>query len=452
MKFYGASLSVIFLCFLSFFLFKQIHYGWLLSFLIAAVAALLFSLFFTRRLAKPLKNLTEAVSRMTSGDFQVRVSWQERNELTSLSQGLNLLAEKSSQLIAKISEEKNQLRVILDSMVEGVMVIDSRERLLLTNPAVRRIFELEMTPEGHTPLALIRSTDLQALVKEVLLKKNSVEREIQIHKENVKHIRVQASPLLDGIEGSVLVFYDVTSLRRLENIRKDFVANVSHELKTPLAAIKGYTETLLGGALHDEANATRFLQVIDHHADRLSHLIQDLLDLSKIESAQYELQPEKISLPLLLEELKSTFQKEMEDKQIELKVEDSEPPFVWADPIALRQILSNLLDNAIKYSSSSATIFFRVEKLEPKNVLQFCVQDTGTGIAAAHLPRIFERFYRVDASRSRELGGTGLGLSIVKHWVQLHGGEVWAESELGKGSRFYFTLPSFGISSNGLHD
>jgi two-component system phosphate regulon sensor histidine kinase PhoR len=415
------------------------------EFFLSAIVAVLMSVLLARQFSKSLHELIQAVSQMARGDLEVRVPIHGNNELITLSRSFNHLSQKMSDLVKKISDEKKQLKTILDSMVEGVMVLDPEGRILLANPAFREIFSLEVNPEGRTPLELVRNADLQKVVKEVLAGKDSVEREIQIQRGETQQIRVQASPLktTEKIQGSVLVFYDITDLRRLENVRREFVANVSHELKTPLAAIKGYAETLIHGALKDEANAMKFLQVIDRHADRLHHIVQDLLDLSKIESAQYELRLEKISIEPLIEELKSTFQKEIEAKKIHFQIFHPNVDSMWVDGTGIRQILSNLLDNAIKYSNEGGEITLRVDLTD--HSLRFCIQDSAAGIAPEHLPRIFERFYRVDSSRSRQLGGTGLGLSIVKHLVQLHGGEVWAESELGKGSRFYFTLPQKGM-------
>jgi len=414
--------------------------------LLGAGIAMAFSFFLARYFSKPLKELSQAAFQMAEGNLNIKVSTGRNDEIGLLTRRFNLLSENLNQLIQKISDEKNQLQVILESMVEGVMVFDSYGKLLLTNEALREIFEISPSYEGHTPLDLIRNAGLHEVVREALNGRGSAEREIQILRGGaLKYVMVHASPLKsqERFQGSVLVFHDITPLRRLENIRKEFVANASHELKTPLAAIKGYTETLLAGALHDEKNAMNFLKVVDQHADRLNQIIQDLLDLSKIESAQYELRLEKISLAGLVEELRLTFQKELESKKMTLDILPAAVAEVWADPSALRQILSNLVDNAVKYSGSGGKIALRVVPSGPS--IQFCVEDQGPGISPEHLPRVFERFYRVDSSRSRGLGGTGLGLSIVKHLVQLHGGEAWAESELGRGSRFYFMIPQKGM-------
>lgn len=403
------------------------------------------SLWVARRFSKPLRDLKRAAESMTQNNFQLRVRVQGNDELSALAKSFNQLSVILGDLVEKLSDEKNQLRTTLDSMVEGVIVLDASGKIILSNPAFRNMFGFHHAPEGYTPIELFRNADLQEIVDALVSGQECKNSEIQIQRETLQYFMVQGAPLVSEgqIEGSVLVFYDITSLRRLENVRKDFVANVSHELKTPLTAIKGYTETLLSGALHDEANAIKFLKIIDQHANRLNQIVHDLLDLSKLESNQFSLRLEEIDLPDFLEDLNVTFEKSLILKKIELVVQCENVKLVFADPNALRQILSNLLDNAIKYSQEGGKIFLKVFEKE-KDVV-FSVKDTGPGIPPEHLPRIFERFYRVDASRSRQMGGTGLGLSIVKHLVQLQGGEISATSEFGKGSEFTFTIPQKGL-------
>ncbi len=405
----------------------------------------LLSLWVARRFSKPLRELTRAAEAMTHENFQVRVRVRGDDELAKLAKSFNQLSMILGDLVQKLSEEKKQLRTTLDSMVEGVIVLDATGKIIISNPAFRQMFDFHHAPEGYTPIELFRNADLQEIVDSIISGKECKNCEIQIQRENLQYFMVQGAPFVSEgeTEGSVLVFYDITSLRRLENVRKDFVANVSHELKTPLTAIKGYSETLLSGAIHDEANAFKFLKIIDQHANRLNDIVHDLLDLSKIESNQYSLHLVKGEIAPLLEDLKSTFEKSLFAKKIEFQISTNGVHDIYADLSALRQILSNLLDNAIKYSQENGKIYLEIKA--EKDAIVFIVKDTGMGIPPEHLPRIFERFYRVDPSRSRQMGGTGLGLSIVKHLVQLHGGEVWAESEMGKGSEFGFTIPQMGL-------
>lgn len=383
----------------------------------------------------------QAIQSIQQKKWQIRVPVLGNDEPAILSRAINGMSESLVSFIEQMSNESKQLRVILDSMIEGVMVLNEEGEIILTNSAFIEMFSLENSPIGFTSLEAIRNLHLQELIREASFQKKSLEREIEIRSSILRQIRIYATPLKENekIKGSVLVFHDITSLRNLENLRKDFVANVSHELKTPLTAIKGYTETLIGGALRDEKNANKFLQIIHEHTDRLTHLLTDLLDLSKIESGQYSLRHENFSLQSLINELISTFSREIKSKEIVFEFVPKNVDPIFADRIALRQILSNLLENAIKYSNQKSTIILQAES--DTQSTRFEIEDNGPGISPEHLPRIFERFYRTDSSRSRELGGTGLGLSIVKHLVQLHGGEISAESQLGKGSKFVFTIP-----------
>lgn len=408
-------------------------FGFLFSILISLILAHDFNQFYTPFLL--------AIQSMRQKKWQVRVPVLGDDELTVLSRSMNQFSESLVDFIEQMSKESKQLRVILDSMIEGVMVLNEDGEIILTNSALIEMFSLENSPIGFTSLEAIRNLHLQELIREASFQKKSLEREIEIRSNTLRQIRIYATPLKENekIKGSVLVFHDITSLRNLENLRKDFVANVSHELKTPLTAIKGYTETLIGGALRDEKNANKFLEIIHEHTNRLTHLLTDLLDLSKIESGQYSLRYENFSLQSLINELISTFSHEIKSKEIIFKFIPKNVDSIFADRIALRQILSNLLENAIKYSNQKSTIILQAESNTQS--IRFEIEDNGPGISPEHLPRIFERFYRTDASRSRELGGTGLGLSIVKHLIQLHGGEISVESKLDKGSKFIFTIP-----------
>lgn len=412
---------------------------------VGGIVSALISLWVARRFSKPLRELTFAAQAMSRKNFQVKVPVHGNDEISSLAKSFNELSKILGGLVQELSEEKNLLRATLDSMVEGLIVLDPSGKIVIANPAFKNMFHFNHDPEGYAPIELFRHAELQGIVESLVSGKECKSCEIEIQREGLKYIMVQGAPIASerGIEGSVLVFYDITSLRHLEKVRKDFVANVSHELKTPLTAIKGYAETLLSGALKDEENAVKFLKIIDQHSDRLNSIVLDLLDLSKIESEQYRLQLEQLNLEPFLDEVQATFEKSLQAKRINLKILNEVTTPVFCDAGALRQVLNNLLDNAIKYSQEGSKIEVKVGA--GKSGLQVSVRDQGAGIPAEHLPRIFERFYRVDTSRSRQQGGTGLGLSIVKHLVQLHGGEIWAESKLGEGSVFHFTLPQIGV-------
>lgn len=412
---------------------------------VGGIVSALISLWAARRFSKPLRELTVAAQAMAQRNFQVKVPVRGGDEISSLSRSFNELSKILGDLVQELVEEKNLLRATLDSMLEGVIVLDPSGKIVLSNPAFKAMFSLSQAPEGFTPIELFRSAELQEIVQTIVAGKECKNAEVEMQREGLRFYLVQGAPFASeqGIEGSVLVFYDITSLRRLEKVRKDFVANVSHELKTPLTAIKGYAETLMSGALEDRENAPKFLKIIEQHADRLNRIVLDLLDLSKIESDQYRLQLERVELEPFLEDLRLTFERPLAEKKIHLEIRKEGLDMIWCDGSALRQVLSNLLDNAIKYTQAGGLVELTAEA-RGANAL-FCVRDTGPGIPPEHLPRIFERFYRVDPSRSRQQGGTGLGLSIVKHLVQLHGGEIRVESELGKGSAFRFSLPQAGL-------
>ncbi|MBF0491649.1 MAG: PAS domain-containing protein [Deltaproteobacteria bacterium] len=363
-------------------------------------------------------------------------------KLQVLEQANTLNIKKNITDLKLLESETLRLRAVLEGMQEGVMLIDENRRIRLVNTSLLKIFNLQESPLGKTPLEVFRNIALEKMLEKIFSDCEFCEQEIVLEGPVPSYLQVH-SGRVKNTQGAVIVFHDVTHLRKLEQVRREFVANASHELKTPLAAIKGYTETLLAGAYRDETHALKFLKIIETHANRLHAIINDLLDLSKMESAQYQLKIEKIEVAALFEELRATFAQACEQKNIRFEISPFQQQQVWADLPALRQILSNLLENAIKYSPTAARISLSLETQGEKVVFQ--VKDTGPGIAPEHLSRLFERFYRVDPSRSREQGGTGLGLPIVKHLVQHHGGRVWVESHFGEGACFYVELPQRGM-------
>jgi two-component system phosphate regulon sensor histidine kinase PhoR len=335
-------------------------------------------------------------------------------------------------------------------MVEGVLVVDERGRILMVNDALRKILSLSSEVVDKAPLEAVRNAELEEAIREAIREGKNTAFELTFPLSGGKIIEVNVvgiSPSPEEIDkkaekvkGAIAVFHDISRLKELEKIRQDFVANVSHELRTPLTTIKGYTETLLDGALK-EAVAPQFLQVIQKHADRLTKIVEDLLALSKIESKEFYLKVDRLPLSELIDDV-SDFVKEAAEKK-KISISRSIIPSsleVMGDRSYLEQVFINLLDNAIKYTHEGGEISISAFENEQREI-QVLIQDNGIGIPKEDLSRIFERFYRVDKGRSQELGGTGLGLSIVKHIVQAHGGRVWAESKPGEGSAFYFTLP-----------
>jgi two-component system phosphate regulon sensor histidine kinase PhoR len=368
---------------------------------------------------------------------------------------LDGVAPQLEERIARLEQDRQQLRAVLSGMAEGVIAIDARRRLLFANASADQLFGLDATAVGRLLPELIRSPQVQGAVEATLASAHPYLGEVVLASREVSlrvHARVLAvrgTPLPGSPPpGAVLVFHDVTELRRLERMRQDFVANVSHELKTPLASIKAYAETLLDWALHDENVNTRFLRRIEEQADRLNQLILDLLSLARIESGQEVFEHKPLALAPVLASCIESHRGRAEARSLSLGLElgalDDET-LITADEEAIRQILDNLIDNAIKYTPDGGSV--EVTCRLDDEVVSVEVADTGIGIPRDDLPRVFERFYRVDKARSRELGGTGLGLSIVKHLVQSLGGQITVDSRIGAGTQFTVQLPRDQVSA-----
>jgi two-component system phosphate regulon sensor histidine kinase PhoR len=336
-----------------------------------------------------------------------------------------------------------KLETVLKSMAEGVLVVNKNGDILIMNPSLRRIFLIDADPQGKSPLELIRNVTVQDIIDRTLKGEQTlVSQELLLYSPEERTLRINSAAITRDniIEGAILVFHDITELRRLEQIRQDFVANVSHELRTPISSIKGYAETLLEGALEDKDNAKEFISIIYQDSNRLANLINDLLDISKIESGKMKMNFIALDPVSVIRRAINVIENQAKVKSISLKLKlPPETPKIKADETRISQVIINLLDNAIKYTPENGLVTISAHVVG--NTLQIDVADTGIGISEKDLPRIFERFYRVDRARSRELGGTGLGLSIVKHIVQAHAGQVWVKSELGRGSTFSFTIP-----------
>ncbi|HTI97752.1 MAG TPA: ATP-binding protein [Dongiaceae bacterium] len=335
-----------------------------------------------------------------------------------------------------------QQQIIFNAMLEGLLLLDCNRRIQLTNRAFDQLFTLPTETRGKTVMEVLRLHELTTLIDRVEAEGQVLGYEMQLPSLQERWLRVNGATISDAAgqrEGVILVFHDMTRLKQLEGTRVDFVANVSHELRTPLSMIKGYVETLLGGAKDDPATATKFLQTVERHANRLTLLIEDLLTISSLESGQINLALQPVDLQPTVEKIFTDLKPRAEAKQVQL-VNRMPPLTAKADVDRLHQVLSNLVDNAIKYGRTDGRVVVDGRTLD-NGKLELHVQDDGPGIPLASQERIFERFYRVDKARSREQGGTGLGLSIVKHIIQAHGGKVWVKSEPGNGATFYFTLP-----------
>ncbi len=379
------------------------------------------------------------------GALALHVWWRGRfNRLLGLeTRGRAELAE------ARESNERAALRArahqqaLFDSMVEGVLLVDESGKVRTTNPALLRLFEIERDVRGLTVMEAFHSHELLSVVERVRAEGEVRDFEFTLPGlQHTRHLELNAATLR-GLEDTpselILIFHDYSRIKELENLRKEFVANVSHELRTPLTLIKGYVETLIDGAKDDPAVAEKFLRKIERHANRLTYLIEDLLTISHLESGRLVVHPQDIPAHPLVERVLDELQSPAAQKKVTIENRTPADQLVYADGDRLQQVLFNLVDNAIKHGRPGGSVSVRVSRTERGT--QFAVQDDGPGIPAEALERVFERFYRVDRARSREQGGTGLGLSIVKHIVQAHGGEVWVESELERGSTFFFSLP-----------
>jgi two-component system, OmpR family, phosphate regulon sensor histidine kinase PhoR len=383
----------------------------------------------SRRLTDPLDGMRAMATRVAAGNFTQRAPEAGGTELQELGVALNEMSRQLETRLRELSAEKADLNATLASMSEGVLVVNGGGGIRLANQALRRQFQLSDEVLGRTVLEAFRSAGLAELIAATGM------RELTFLQPEERVYSVTAATL-SGAAGAVAVFHDITRLKQLENIRKEFVANVSHELRTPLSIIKGYVETLLDEQPPDMATSQQFLETIQRHARRLEALIDDLLSISELESQQTRLPFVPVSVRTVATAVVEELRRRAYDRSITVELPDT---LVQGDADRLRQVFLNLLDNAIKYTKSGGQIRITAQLRDAE--FEVCIADNGLGIAPEDLPRIFERFYRVDRARSRELGGTGLGLSIVKHIIQAHGGRVWAESELEKGSRFYFTLP-----------
>ena len=405
------------------------------------VLALLLGMVLARRTTAPIAEITAVAQSMLSGDFGRRVSTSSKDEIGVLAETLNSLGVEITDRIARLSEEDAQLRAMFAGMVEGVIAVDEDDRVRFCNQAARHMLDLEREPfEGRRLWELVRVVGLETLLEDGRQSSAVTSCELTLGRESRERVVVAHASQFEGggRAGLVVVLHDITDVRRLELIRRDFVANVSHELKTPLTSIKGFVETLLSGALHDEEKNERFLRRIDVNVERLNHLVSDLLSLARIESQGLDVVRQPIDWRDVSREVVKRHRDAIEKKGLAIKV-DERSVVVLGDAEAMTQILDNLLDNAIQYTPAPGHIDLRFSQIDGFGVLE--VRDTGPGIPPEDTERVFERFYRVDKARSRELGGTGLGLSIVKHLVGSLRGKITVESELGRGSRFVVELP-----------
>ena len=415
----------------------------LYALLIAFLVSVLVSFFVSFFISKPIKDISTAAAGIAKGNFSKKISIRTNDEIGDLAATFNYMGEEVRSRIDQITGTNARLEAVFSSMFDGLIVVDPKGTILLMNRAIRDMFMVNKDPVGRKPLEVIRNIEVQESVDKLLKMTNGMEaKEISILMPPQKTLMIHGTPIIrEGkTEGAVLVFHDITEIRRLENIRKDFVANVSHELRTPVSSIKGFAETLGAGALEDKEHAKDFVKIIESNADRLVRLIDDLLDLSKIETGKIKLNLKSCSMRMIANKVIKDLENAAGEKSIKIENNmDKDIKDIKVDESMSTQVFYNLIDNAIKYTDNGGSVKISAEEL--KNFVSVKVSDNGIGIPEKDIPRIFERFYCVDKTRSRKSGGTGLGLSIIKHIVEEHGGQVSVESILGQGSTFTFTLP-----------
>ena len=389
----------------------------------------------SRHFSRPLGELDEAARRIAAGDFSQPFRVQGTDEISHLGQTLHSMALQIEEQLLDLESERNHLQAVLHSMEEGVMVTDQEGRITAANPALSRIFNLE--PLGKNSLEVVSSVEVQSGVQGVLEQGTISECEVET---DGRYLAAAFAPIRSGeeVKGVVTVFHDLSELRRLERARRDFVGNVSHELRTPLTSISGYSETLLQSEDLNDLQV-KFLEKIYLNAVQLNEIVNDLLELSRLESKDLELSYSAVSLEALEKELRNALEVPLSEKEIDLVFQDNSGVETFRAPeVHLRRILLNLLDNAIKYTQEGQ-VKVLLERRDGE--LRFSVRDTGMGIAEQDIDRVFERFYRGEQARSASLRGTGLGLSIVKHLVELLGGRIRLESQLREGTTVSFTIP-----------
>ena len=401
-----------------------------------------------RRVTRPIDELRAAAARLAGGDTTTAVPATEVAELADLATALSRLRAQLVERGLTIGRQGTQQEAVLGSMIEGVLAVDARQRLLGINRAAADLLDVDPDESaGRLLIDVIRNPDLRRFALTAIDCRAPVEDDLVLHGPRDRTIRLRGTALRDasGEGGAVIVLNDVTEMKRLEHVRRDFVANVSHELKTPIASIKGFVETLLDGAMDDPADNSRFLGIVARQADRLAAIVDDLLALSRIEQSEGagNLPVETVPVASILTAVTLDCGPRAADRSIRLEVDCPANLAATLNAALVEQAVINLVDNALKYSESGKTVWLSAAASEPPGPreLVLCVRDEGCGIEPIHLPRLFERFYRVDKARSRNLGGTGLGLSIVKHIVQAHTGAVSVDSEPGVGTTFTIRLP-----------
>ncbi|MCR8634703.1 two-component system histidine kinase PnpS [Paenibacillus radicis (ex Xue et al. 2023)] len=430
---------------------RQVWLGLLIGLLVVFALAVLISFRVAYSITKPIEMITKVAHQITNMNYKARVHGRKKDEVGQLGHAINRMADSLQLQMNRIIEDESRLKSVLENMISGVMMIDRDGKIVLLNRSAEDIL-------GFSSQELLgkkfdeakQQFDFTQLIQECFDVHEHIRDEMIFYYPSERILEINLSPMSLGEEewvGVLIVLHDITAVRRLERMRSEFVANVSHELKTPIAAVKGFAETLLAGALNDKETAKSFLQIIFDESERLNRLIGDILELSKIESKRIPLQFSPVHMQTFVGNCLHVMNSEASKKSIELDMIVDENLYIEADEDRLRQIMINLLSNGINYTPEGGKVKVKVDSLlggggaSENERIRMTISDTGIGIPKKDLPRIFERFYRVDKARSRVSGGTGLGLSIVKHLVELHSGSIRVESEVGMGSKFIIELP-----------
>lgn len=419
----------------------HLHTVLLVAGAVALLVAILLSSGAVVLLSRALRQATAVARRMAAGELDLRTRLTSHDEIGELGRALDQMAQNLSRSLRELRDDRDLLGRILEGMREGVLVLDNEHRILLFNASARESLFFDSNVVGRPAIEVVRNAELHALIHDSMAGQEPVSGEIEVLGLRPRRLLVHVTRLSGEPRCVLAVLFDVTELRRLERVRKDFVANVSHELRTPIASVLSAAETLQTAARSDPEATANFVDMIERNARRLGELVQDLLDLSRIEASEFHLNHESLDLARVVDASLSLQRDRAAAKNIRLTTSlPPDLPAVRSDAIALDRVLSNLVDNAIKYCPEGVGV---VVSAKPEaGRVRVSVSDDGPGIEPHHLPRLFERFYRCDPGRSRAMGGTGLGLSIVKHLVEAMGGTVQVESTPGQGSRFSFTLPT----------
>lgn len=412
----------------------------IVSILLSLILSVAIGFVFARTITVPIKNLAQKARKIADGDFEQRIEEKSQDEIGQLTKDFNYMASELKNTLREISSEKSKIEAILTHMTDGVMAFDQAGKIIHINPAAKSIINLDIDDKTFDEIFTSLEADVSLgefiYLNDLKLK----EKRIKVNDTHVKLYFVSFKDEVDKVGGVIVVLQDITEQQRLDNMRREFVANVSHELRTPLTTIKSYIETLLDGTLEDKKVSKEFLEVINNESDRMARLVKDLLELSRLEYQQIEWKEEEVSLDTLIKEVIKKLNIEAKNKEQKLEYfMTSNVPQILVDRDKIQQVLLNIIGNAIKYTQKGGSVSVYLGSVYDNVYIK--VIDTGLGIPKKDLSRIFERFYRVDKARTRELGGTGLGLSIAKEIIEAHGGDITVNSQFGKGTEVIINLP-----------